>query len=143
MILCSWWQDAEVDIAPWIGGFLAFAGLLYLSFAGSFVGKPLSKYVWIVPGLLSCLFAALSVRAIAREGALGFWAEHTRNLWGNQIWFDLLLGVSAAISMMLPRARQVEMRVVPWVLFCLASGSIGLYAFISRLLFLESQRASR
>ncbi len=37
--------------------------------------------------------------------------------------------------MMLPRARQVEMRVVPWVLFCLASGSIGLYAFISRLLF--------
>jgi len=93
----------------------------------------------MVPAALSLLFLGLSLQAVLVEGALGFWPEHTRNLWGNQIWYDLLLGVSAAIAFIIPRARKAKMQVLPWALLCLATGSIGLYAFISRLLYLEAR----
>jgi hypothetical protein len=40
---------------------------------------------WLFPAMLSLLFLLFSLKAIVSEGLLGFWAEHTRNLWGNQI----------------------------------------------------------
>jgi hypothetical protein len=45
----------------------------------------------MLPAGLSAAFAVFSVIAVTREGPLGFWVEHSRNLWGNQLWFDLLL----------------------------------------------------
>ncbi len=41
-------------------------------------------------------------------------------------------------SLLLPRARSVGMRVVPWTLFVLATGSIGLCAMFARCLYLEA-----
>ena len=39
------------------------------------------------------LFLGWSLYTIASEGFFAFWGEHTRNAWGNQIWFDLLIAV--------------------------------------------------
>ena len=41
-------------------------------------------------------FFAGSQRAIATGGVFGFWAEHIRNDWNNQIFIDLLLSASCA-----------------------------------------------
>lgn len=130
---------SQVELFPLIAGLAAVASVIYLSITD----KPLSKNTWMVPAALSILFLGLSLQAVLVEGSLGFWPEHTRNLWGNQIWYDLLLGVCAALAFIIPRARKAEMQVLPWALLCLASGSIGLYAFISRLLYLEARIETR
>ncbi len=127
---------SQIELFPVIGGLMAALGVLYLVT----LDRPKSTRLWLLPGILSLLFLLVSLQAVLREGPMGFWTEHTRNLWGNQIWFDLLLGVSAAIAFMIPRARAMKMNVLIWGILCLATGSIGLYAFISRLLFLESRR---
>lgn len=65
----------------------------------------------------AALFFAGSLRAIATGGMFGFWAEHIRNDWNNQIFIDLLLSASCAYFLLL--------------------------AMIARVLFLERKAASR
>lgn len=96
---------------------------------------------WMAPAALSAAFAIYSTVAALREGPTGFWPEHTRNLWGNQIWFDLLLAAGVACAAIAPRARTVGMSVLPWLLLVAATGSIGLCAMFARLLYLESAKA--
>ena len=72
---------------------------------------------------------------------MGFWAEHTRNDWNNQIFVDLLLSASCVYFLLLARARAVSMRVLPWFMAIAATGSIGLLAMIARVLFLERSAA--
>ena len=93
--------------------------------------------LWWIPALLSAAFLTGSLRVIATGGAFGFWAEHIRNDWNNQIFIDLLLCASCAYLLLLTRARAVSMKVLPWFVLIAATGSIGLLAMIARLLFLE------
>ena len=97
--------------------------------------------LWMIPAALSALFFAGSLRAIATGGVLGFWSEHIRNDWNNQIFVDLLLAAACAYLLLLARARAVSMRVVLWFVAIAATGSIGLLAMIARVLFLEQKAA--
>ena len=85
---------------------------------------------------LSAVFFAWSARAIILEGPLGFWPEHNRNAWGNQIWFDLLLGVGTAFALLAPRAEAQGMRLVPWFVAIACTGNVGLLAMCARYLFI-------
>ncbi len=78
---------SQIELFPLIGGLMAALGVLYLVT----LDRPKSTRLWLLPGILSLLFLLVSLQAVLREGPKGFWAEHTRNLWGNQIWFDLCL----------------------------------------------------
>lgn len=100
------------------------------------------RSVWMVPAALSALFLAWSLITVVLEGPLGFWAVHTRSMWGNQVWFDLLLAVGVSWLLIVPRARALKMNLLPWMALILATGSIGLLAMTSRLLFLEERAAS-
>lgn len=94
---------------------------------------------WLLPATLSTGLLAWSLWAVLREGPLGFWHEHAhRGLWGNQIWFDLLLCALAAMALAYPQARAAGMRLLPWTLLILSSGSIGLGYFVARLWYLQS-----
>ena len=97
--------------------------------------------LWWIPALLSAAFFVGSLSVIATGGVLGFWAEHTRNDWNNQIFIDLLLCAACAYLLLLTRARAVSMKVLPWFVLIAATGSIGLLAMIARLLFLERRAA--
>jgi uncharacterized membrane protein len=101
------------------------------------------RSAWIFPAGLSLLFIAWSLFAMSTEGSLGFWTEHTRNRWGNQIWFDLLLAVSVSWSLFVPRAKARQMNIYPWLIFIICTGSIGLLTAISRLLFLEERASTK
>lgn len=92
---------------------------------------------WWLPAGLAVVFAGFSVVTWLREGIGGFWVEHTRNLWGNQIWFDLLLAVGVAWALLVPRARRVGMPPWPWLVAVACTGSIGLCAMLVRTLYLE------
>ena len=67
-------------------------------------GTPV-KNGWLLPAAVSLAFLLFSVQTVMAEGALGFWTEHTSDLWGNQIWFDLLLAVGIAWFLVVPLAK--------------------------------------
>ncbi|MFZ5630603.1 MAG: hypothetical protein ACOY5B_15835 [Spirochaetota bacterium] len=117
-------------------GTLAVIYILYTSLAG----QPASKRRHVAFFFFSLAFLGFSLFVVIQEGPLGFWTEHTRNFWGNQIWFDLLLGVATAWTFMLPRAKSVGMNLPVWGALVLATGCIGLTAMAGRLLYLEKQR---
>jgi hypothetical protein len=113
--------------------FLLFA--LYISFKG----EAKIKGAWIFPTVLSLLFFVFSLETIVTEGLLGFWTEHTRNLWGNQIWFDLLLLASIGWFFVVPQAKSLGMRLLLWLVLIAGTGSIGFLAMVARFLYLREK----
>jgi hypothetical protein len=93
----------------------------------------------VLAGALAAGFAAFSAVTIATEGVLPVVLNHTSNLWGVQVWWDLLFSLAVATFLILPRARAAGMSLWPWVLFILATASIGLLAMCARLFWLESR----
>ncbi len=117
------------------------AAALFLSFSVYVVaGSDLRiKNGWLFPAAASVVFLLFSLEAIASEGMLGFWTEHTRNLWGNQIWMDLLSAVGIAWFFIVPQAKRVGMRPVPWLVLIACTGCIGFLAMTARLLYLRDR----
>lgn len=84
-------------------------------------------------------FLGFSLVTIWREGLLPVWTNHTANLWGIQVWWDLLLSVGLAFFLLTARARKVDMNIGLWALFVISTASIGLLAMAARLFWLERQ----
>jgi hypothetical protein len=120
------------------------AGLCIAAFLFYLAGEDRKPHpnAWIVPALFCTMFLGWSLFAVISEGLFGFWTEHTRNIWGVQIWFDLLLAISIALTFLIPEARRVGMRPLPWIILILCTGSIGILAMMSRLLFLRDSEGS-
>lgn len=126
-------------MSPSTSSLPAIAGGLFILFGLSVATKddgPM-KQIWLLPMVLSLLFLLFSVHAIMNEGLFGFWTEHTRNLWGNQIWLDLLLAAGIGWLFMVPQAKAIGMRPLPWFILIVCTGSIGFLAMMARLLYLQ------
>lgn len=93
-----------------------------------------------IAAALAGAFGAFTAVTITNEGVLQVWTNHTNNLWGVQVWWDLLLAVTLALFLIAPRARQVGMNVPLWTLLVVATASIGLLAMAARLFWLERQQ---
>jgi hypothetical protein len=99
--------------------------------------------LWRIPAGLSFFFFLFSFVAVITEGPVGFWVEHTRNLWGNQIWLDLLLAVGIGWFVLAPQAKKLGLNLWFWLLLIICTGSIGFLAFLARVLYeQESQTIS-
>jgi hypothetical protein len=103
--------------------------------------SPLKRHVWVLPAVLSIAFLAWTVWAVVAEGPFEFWPVHTRSLWGNQIWFDLLFAVSIGWVLIIDRARALGMRVWPWLAVVATTGCIGFLAMLARFLYLREKLA--
>ncbi len=118
----------------------AIAGGLFILFGVAVAAKD-DRHIpkmWLLPAALSLLFLLFSIQAIMTEGLFGFWAEHTtRNLWGNQIWLDLLLALGIGWCLIVPQAQAIGMRPIPWFILIVCTGSIGCLAMMARLLYLR------
>jgi hypothetical protein len=117
----------------------ALAGIVFVAFLASQVLRPATRLAWGPPALASIVFLGFSTYAIATEGPMGFWTEHIRNAWGNQIWFDLLFAASVGWTALLPRARAAGMRPWAWALALPLAGSVALLAMLARVLYLEGR----
>ncbi|WP_315899644.1 hypothetical protein [Qipengyuania gaetbuli] len=119
---------------------LAAAGLVSVVIAIGYVlaGSPKIGSATLAAALAAG-FAAFTAVTIAREGVLLVWTNHTENLWGVQVWWDLLFAVGIAVFLIAPRARAAGMNLVPWLLFVAATASIGLLAMVARLFWLEAR----
>ncbi len=91
----------------------------------------------ILAAALSAGFAAYTIGTIMTEGVSLVWTNHTTNMWGVQVWWDLLISVVVALFFVAPRARKVGMKLPLWTFFVAATASIGLLAMVSRLFWLE------
>lgn len=92
------------------------AAALFVLFAARLLvidGANVSKNSWLFPAALSLAFLLFSLQAVITEGPFAFWIEHTRNRWGNQIWFDLLLAIGIGWFLVVPQAKRLGMRLAP------------------------------
>jgi len=115
-------------IAATIGGLIA---LLTILMAKRETGNTLAAAV------LAAGFGAFTAVQIGQEGVIGFYTNHTQNLTGLQVWWDLVMCAMIALFFIAPRARAAGMNVVPWALFVASTASIGLLAMCARLFWLE------
>ncbi|NES86263.1 MAG: DUF2834 domain-containing protein [Moorea sp. SIO2B7] len=122
-----------ISLTPAIALTLFILFMLYIPFKND----AYKKKIWLFPAALSLLFLLFSVQTVTNGGMFGFWTEHTRNLWGNQIWLDLLLAFGIGWSFAVPEAKTLGMRPIPWLVLILSTGSVGLLAMLARLLYLR------
>ena len=92
---------------------------------------------WWLAAALGAAFIAFSAIPIAQEGYLGFLPNHTQDLWGTQVWYDLVICVVIALVFIVPRARAAGMRVPLWVIAVGLTASISLLPMVARLFWLE------
>ena len=122
---------------------LAAGGLVFgVAAILSILLRPSAPGSALVAGALSAGFAAFTAVTIATEGVWPVIVNHTTNLWGVQVWWDLLFSLGVAFFFVLPRARAAGMNALPWTLFVLATASIGLLAMVARLFWLEQAQGA-
>ena len=125
----------------------------FLALAGGGLIWAVTAIVWrmLRPGLagsavlaaaLAAGFAAFTALTIAAEGVFPVVLNHTSNLWGVQVWWDLLLSLGVAWFFVVPRARAQGMNLPLWTALVLATASIGLLAMIARLFWLEQSHSA-
>lgn len=102
------------------------------------IAKPASGSA-ILAAMLSAGFGAYTAVQIWSEGVVMFYTNHSQNLTGLQVWWDLIMCVVIGLFFIAPRARAVRMNLLPWFLLVGATASIGLLAMCARLFWLESQ----
>ena len=71
----------------------------------------------LLAAVLSAAFFGYTAITIFKEGVVLVWTNHTTNLWGVQVWWDLLFATGTALFFIVPRARAAGMNIVPWVIF--------------------------
>ncbi|WP_114520304.1 hypothetical protein [Altererythrobacter sp. ZODW24] len=121
------------EILGLAGGAAGLLVMIYLAVSKGERGSPL------VAAMLFGGFTAFTAVAIWLEGPMGFIPNHTSNLLGVQVWYDLVMSVGIALFFILPRSRAVGMQSLPWIIFVGCTASIGLFAMVARLLWLEGQ----
>jgi hypothetical protein len=95
---------------------------------------------WKWPAGLAVVFCVGTLWTVMREGLFGFWYDSTQSLWDNQIWVDLVLAFGISLAALAPMARAQGLRIWPWALLTLCSGSIGILALYARILYLRDRK---
>ena len=116
-----------------LGAVFSFPAILTLALRGRVQER------WWLAALLAAGFIAFSAFPIVQEGYLGFIPNHTQDLWGTQVWYDLVCVVIVALVFIVPRAKAAGMNVLPWVLAVGLTASIALLPMVARLFWLESR----
>ena len=118
--------------------FLLGVGFALIAFVYIVGFKP-ERGSFLVAAMLAAGFGAFTGATIMFEGVTPVLENHTSNLWGVQVWWDLVFSLAIALFFIVPRARKVGMNMPLWALFVASTASIGLFAMIARLFWLEGQ----
>ncbi len=84
-------------------------------------------------------FGAFTAGQIWEEGVVMFFTNHTQNLTGVQVWWDLVMCWIIAFFFIAARARRQGMNVALWAVLIAPTGSVGLLAMCARLFWLENR----
>ena len=92
----------------------------------------------LIAASLAGLFAGYTAIQITQEGVVEFFTNHSQDMTGIQVWWDLVMCVIIAFFFILPRAQKQNMNILAWALFVFCTASIGLLAMCARLFWLEN-----
>jgi len=120
---------------------LAYAGCAAMVIIVAVGANSNGKKIWLLPTLLALVFAVFTTYQVSQEGLVQFWINHTTNLTGNQVWFDLVMAIGIGFYLLAPRARSVGMSLLPWGIAVIATACIALLPMLARVLWLESKSA--
>jgi hypothetical protein len=95
---------------------------------------------WKIPAVLCAAFWGFTIYTVLQEGALGVIPNHNTNLWGNQVWFDLLYSVGTFWFALMSRAKRLGMPILPWFLYVVSTASIGGLHMYARIRYLEEKQ---
>jgi hypothetical protein len=124
-------------IALFAGGFLvALGGIASILLRDRKVGSA------ALAAALCGGFAAYTAGTIYSEGVLPVLTNQASNMWGVQVWWDLLIAITIGLFLIAPRARAQGMNLPVWIVFVVATASIGLLAMVARLFWLEQAAAA-
>ena len=126
-----------LQVLPIVVYVLAVATIVIATASGA---KP-RPGLWRYPAGLGAAFAVFTVLTVWQDGLVRFWINHTTDLTGNQVWFDLLAATAIGFVMMLPRARAAGMNTWFWAIATVALACVALLPMLARLLWLEERRA--
>lgn len=115
---------------------ISITGIGVLAFFTILFGQRKTGNAVLAAGLCAA-FAAFTLVQTGQEGVAMFWTNHSANLTGVQVWWDLVTATLVALFLILPRARAAGMHTVPWSLLVISTASIGLLAMCARLFWLE------
>lgn len=121
---------------------LAYLGCIGLILAIALGRKGSNTPRWILLACLGALFLVFSLITVAQDGLLQFWLNHTSNLSGNQVWFDLLIAVTMAFYLIAPRARAVGMNLLLWGIAVVLTACVALLPMLARVMWLEKNAQS-
>lgn len=116
--------------------FFIVLGMAGIAGAYILIAKPTSGNA-VLAAILAVGFGAYTAVQIAHEGVVMFFLNHSANLTGLQVWWDLVMCVVIALFFIAPRARAAGMNVPLWTLLAACTASIGLLAMCARLFWLE------
>ncbi|MCZ8136279.1 MAG: hypothetical protein O9266_08240 [Porphyrobacter sp.] len=130
----------DLALTPFIalagGGLVCAVTAILVAFT-----RPAAPGNAVLAAILSAGFAGFTAITIATEGVFPVILNHTSNLWGVQVWWDLLFSLGIAYVLILPRARAQGMNLPLWTVLILATASIALLAMCARLFWLERAEA--
>jgi hypothetical protein len=122
---------------------LAYAACVGTIIAISIGSRVSNRTRWLLPAGLGVIFLLFSLLQISQDGVIQFWTNHTTDLTGNQVWFDLIMAVTIGFYLLAPRARAVGMPLLPWGIAVLATACIALLPMLARVIWLENRQNSR
>lgn len=93
---------------------------------------------WLIPAVLGVTFLLFSLFQVSQDGIVQFWINHTTDLTGNQVWFDLIMAVTIGFYLLAPRARAVGMPLLPWAIAVFTTACIALLPMLARVIWLEN-----
>jgi len=130
------------QMAALLGLMVALAWLVLATARGFDMGREPGPHDWWLPALGSVALLLWTVHCLIDAGLLAILPVITSSAWSNQVWFDLLLAICAALAFLIPEARRLNMYVWLWLIIVAASGSIGLLAMMARVCYLRASAGS-
>lgn len=118
---------------------IAYLGCVIIIVMIALGSKGSLRHRWIIPASLGAMFLVFSIHTVVQEGLIQFWVNHTTNLAGNQVWFDLIFAVTISFYLLAPRAQAVGMRLLPWGIAVFSTACIALLPMLARVIWLENK----
>lgn len=119
------------EILFWAGLAIGGIAFLYLLLAKDARGSA------ALAAATSATLLAYTVVTVAQEGITGFYANHSANFWGIQVWYDLIIALAVSLFLLAPRAKAQGISPVPYIILTSFTGSIGMLALLARVMMAE------
>ena len=118
---------------------LAYLSVMALVLLITFTDLAKSRGFWVFWAVYGVAYLVFTLFAIAEDGPLMFYINHSQNWVGNQVWIDLVFAILIGWLLVLPEARARGMNTTFWMVFIIVTATIGFAFMVARLLYLRGR----